>query len=77
MPIKPFHHFYDRLLERYGITITVFDYLDLIQAPAYLVKDNLDGTIVCYVRFNGKKILAVKQKNKNKFLLTALPEKNV
>ncbi len=72
--IKPFHHFAERLKERYGIEINVFDYLDLIQSPAENLKDNHDGTLVVKIKVNGTAVFAVKQKNRNKFLLTALPD---
>lgn len=69
-----YQHFAERLKERYGLEITPLEYIDLIQAPYEALNREIGtGRKKVKIRFKGQAIIAVKQTNGNKFLITALP----
>ena len=68
-----YNHFKERLKERYGLEITPLEYIELITSQVLVIKDLGSGKNEVKVQFKGVVIRAIKQKNKNKFLITALP----
>jgi len=72
-----YEHFAQRLKERYGIEITPLEYIDLIASPYKTInQDYCTGRKKIEIIIKGVRVIAVKQKNGNKFLVTALPKPN-
>ena len=66
-----YEHFALRLKERYGMEITPLQYIHLCQAAFRFDCDCGEGRVKGWVEFMGQKVYVVKQKNRNKFLITA------
>jgi hypothetical protein len=69
-------HFAKRLKERYGLDITPIEYIDLIQQDFKTISiEQGKGVSKVLIMFKDVEIIAIKQRNRNKFLVTALPKK--
>jgi predicted PilT family ATPase len=69
-----FQHFKRRLIERYNLEITAEEYIELCAAKAETIEVlKREGRRIVKIRFKEQVVIAVKQSNKNKFLITALP----
>lgn len=69
------YHFNERLEERYGLSITVEDYLGLNNKPFRSLKVE-KYKVTGLVEIDGIEVLAVRLRKKSKRFITALPLKN-
>ena len=70
-----YHHFNERLQQRYGIEITIEEYIKLCRTHIDRVK-NQPNKIIGVMKIKGVNVLVVRERYRKRKLITALPFKN-
>jgi len=75
-PDNSYFHFAKRLKQRYGVSITKETYTELCNSGSQrtIYRHRGTGRVIVVIPINGKQVLAVKDKRREKKLITALPK---
>lgn len=70
-----YHYFNERLQQRYGIDVTIDEYMQLCRAHIDKIR-NQPHKIIGVMKIKGVNVLVVRERHRKRKLLTALPFKN-
>jgi hypothetical protein len=71
-----YFHFNERLSMRYGLEITLEEYIELCRYPIKTILKE-QHKLFGLIQIKGKEVFVVRQRHKDRKLLTALPFKNL
>jgi hypothetical protein len=72
-----YKHFSERLMERYGLTISWKEYINLSKQDFPIIREAGGNSVKIKIEFKGVMMYALKEKGKGKLLTTALPLRGI